>query len=178
MAVSHEESDERLEDYLTLIFLFNIPVDTCVPYLNKLLTCKWHHQHGKYCYTVEMAAYAHSTNFLYREAGAKLEYLSFDRSFSRWRQMHMGIGRGLPERRYDGKKEAGAAHQVHKQRNQTECWRESTEDQSLVLEMGVWRDGEIVSETHVEKTHQKFFVRETTRGHKKELYDRANRELV
>ena len=82
MAVSHEESDERLEDYLTLIFLFNIPVDTCVPYLNKLLTCKWHHQHENIVTLLEMAADAHSTNFLYRAAGAKLEYLSFDRSFS------------------------------------------------------------------------------------------------
>lgn len=73
-----EKSDELLDDYLTIIFLYEVPFDSCIQLLNEMLVSDWHHQHENIALLLEKACDASSTEYLYNAAIAQFEYLEFD----------------------------------------------------------------------------------------------------
>lgn len=77
-----EKSDELLDDYLTLIFLYKVPFDHCIQLLNKMLISDWHHQHENIALLLEKACDASSIEYLYDAAIVQFKYLEFDENYA------------------------------------------------------------------------------------------------
>ena len=77
-----EKSDELLDDYLTLIFLYEVPFKSCIQLLNKILVSDWHRQHENVAMLLEKACDVSSTEYLYATAIAQFEYLEYDENYA------------------------------------------------------------------------------------------------
>ena len=77
-----DRSDELLDDYLTLIFLYNVPYDSCIQFLNEMLVSNWHHQHENIALLLEQACDHSSIEYLYDAARTQYEYLEYDENYA------------------------------------------------------------------------------------------------
>ena len=77
-----ERSDELLDDYLTLIFLYNVPYDSCIQFLNEMLISDWHYQHENIALLLEQSCDPSSIEYLYDAAKTQYEYLEYDENYA------------------------------------------------------------------------------------------------
>lgn len=77
-----EKSNELLEDYLALIFMYQVPFNRFVSLLNELIVLDWHRQHENIALLLDKACDASSIKALYDAAITPFEYLEFDDNYA------------------------------------------------------------------------------------------------